>query len=73
MLRSWQGVAGTAAAEFVERHLANGTAVAKRLCGPRRERCDRCGKNFGSLVDQKVAAAVRFDDRWAAAHPVCAR
>ena len=69
VLRSWQGVAGTAAAEFVERHLANGTAVAASLraaSGALRS----LREELGSLVDQKVAAAVRFDDRWAAAHPV---
>ena len=67
--RAWQGASGTAAAEFVERHLASGAAMAASL----REASSALRslrEKLSDLVDEKVGAAVRFDDRWAAEHPV---
>ncbi len=67
--QAWQGASGTVAAEFIERHLATGSAVVESLrdasTALRSLRDELAG-----LVEQKVGAAVHFDDRWAAEHPV---
>lgn len=66
---SWQGASGTAAAEFVERHLAGGAALVAALrdaSAALRSLRDE----LAALVEHKVGTAVDFDDRRAAEHPV---
>lgn len=66
--RAWQGRSGDAAAESVERHWVDGAGVAGALRDAA-EVMRSLRTDLGSLVDQKVAAAVEVDSRRAAQHP----
>ncbi len=69
MAQVWQGESGSAAQEFVQRHWTGGAAMVTSL----REASAALASlrhDLGALVDAKVEAVMRFDDRRAAEHPI---
>lgn len=68
MSAAWEGQSSSLATDFIDRHCAAGTAVARALHAAAGA-CEMLRDILGRLVDEKVAAAVSIDDRRAAERP----
>src|SRR5579875_1114376 len=65
---AWLGVGAGAAAEFLQRHVRAGQAVAANI-RTAAERCATLRDDLWRLVDAKAATAIAVDDRRVAARP----
>lgn len=69
MAQVWQGESGSAAEEFIQRHWTGGAAMVASLRDASAVLAS-LRDDLGALVDAKVDAVMRFDDRRAAEHPI---